>query len=196
MNTPLCYFVLGSLFTLGTLHPIQSNLLKVISVTSLLVYIYTSTISKGNEGKIRIFKHTDIVIFVISLVIESAAQNIVPNAIKFKIITNIGSAIIIISTVFFYYTLKYLSFKRSNEKGFVRTGPYKIMRHPIYFSIVLYWIGCCIFLYSFVSLTIFCWFISNKMPKRVREEEKHMIGVSTDYLEYRRKVWSGVPFFS
>lgn len=76
----------------------------------------------------------------------------------------------------------------------VRTGPYSIVRHPIYTGILFGMIGSAIVvgqyrsIIAIILIIIFCWL-------RIREEEKLMTGeFGKQYDTYKKEIKTIIPF--
>jgi protein-S-isoprenylcysteine O-methyltransferase Ste14 len=78
--------------------------------------------------------------------------------------------------------------------GFINSGPYKVIRHPIYLSYALAWSAAPVAMHSWVlGLTAIgmatCYVVS-----ALEEERRMLSNLGADYLAYRSKTWRFIPF--
>lgn len=84
---------------------------------------------------------------------------------------------------------------RDNHE-FVKTGPFRWMRHPVYFSMVLELVSFCLILSAFWTLLIVPILFIPALYLRLRTEEAALIEKFGDtYREYRRQVPAILPWF-
>jgi protein-S-isoprenylcysteine O-methyltransferase Ste14 len=84
---------------------------------------------------------------------------------------------------------------RENHE-FVRTGPFRWMRHPAYFSMILELVSLCLVLCAFYTLLIVPLLFIPALLARLRIEEAALVEKFGDtYREYRRQVWAILPWF-
>lgn len=124
---------------------------------------------------------------------------IIPNIQTISII--FWLIIVVFSTYFNILWRFYLStnwsdnIKIYNDHSFINTWPYKIVRHPLYASLIWinYWVALIysnwlvIILWTFVFLPM--------MIYRARQEEKLLIKNFINYTDYKNKVWMFFPKF-
>ena len=75
----------------------------------------------------------------------------------------------------------------------IQSGPYKLIRHPMYSSLILTFTPMIISYYSLTNLIIFVVFIINLILKMYFEEsllKQHF----TDYKQYMKKSWRLFPY--
>ncbi|MGH7202845.1 MAG: methyltransferase family protein [Candidatus Levyibacteriota bacterium] len=77
---------------------------------------------------------------------------------------------------------------------FVTTGPYEIVRHPIYLGYLFFMMGSVEDTFTFLRVIAFVILISMIAVKIVREEHK-MIREVKAYQTYRMKTKAIIPFF-
>jgi len=79
------------------------------------------------------------------------------------------------------------------ENGVLRkTGPYKLIRHPMYSSILLFALPELVNYFTFLRLFLFCLLLISLIIKLSFEEEK-LIEKHKDYLEYMQKTKRLIP---
>jgi protein-S-isoprenylcysteine O-methyltransferase Ste14 len=117
----------------------------------------------------------------------------------------ISTALFLLSTFYFYWTLKLainnrdhfnFAFSESNPKVLFNSGPYRYIRHPFYFSYIIAWIGSIVItnfnLFVIVAslILIVCYFTA-----AIQEEREFLLSdKSGEYLEYISKSWRFLPF--
>lgn len=135
--------------------------------------------------------------------IKSGATNIVINAVMFNsplILQVLGSILVVIGLAGAIWARNtigrnwsgHLDFKVNHE--LITNGPYHLVRHPIYTTILTMLIGT--LLYS-TSYFILGWFLIALIVflYRVHEEEKLMIDhFGERYQDYRKKTKALIPF--
>lgn len=106
--------------------------------------------------------------------------------------TYVGLILMIVSLVFLTMARIKLgdSFQVSAEaNNLVKSGIYKIIRHPIYVFSFTFIIGFLIFTQVFYGL-IFLFVLAVLQLKRIKKEEKVLIEKFGDeYLEYKKQTW-------
>lgn len=82
---------------------------------------------------------------------------------------------------------------RENHE-FVRTGPFRWMRHPVYFSMILELVSLCLVLQAFWTLLLVPVLFIPALLMRLRVEEAALVEKFGDtYREYRRQVPAILP---
>ena len=75
----------------------------------------------------------------------------------------------------------------------IKTGSYKIIRHPLYLSILLLMVGANVMLLSYFS-----WIITGIafyfIFRRISKEEKFLMDLFTDYSEYMKSTKKVIPY--
>jgi len=86
----------------------------------------------------------------------------------------------------------YATYKK--DHGLVTRGPYRFVRHPIYFSLVLMLIGAFLYYGYLFILIVFVIVIIDFMIRMI-QEEKMMTGLfGKKYLDYTKRTWRLIPF--
>lgn len=87
------------------------------------------------------------------------------------------------------------AFSSSHPTFVIRSGPFRIVRHPFYLSYVCAWIGACCAT-ELQSLTVVPILMSILYFLAARSEEQafHFGEKSTEYQEYRKKTPMFIPF--
>ena len=76
----------------------------------------------------------------------------------------------------------------------IKTGPYKIIRHPMYLSLILTLTPALISDFSILKLTIFIVFLVNLIIKMLFEESLLVKFFGNEYQEYMKSSWRLLPF--
>uniref|UniRef100_A0A1I8GBE2 Protein-S-isoprenylcysteine O-methyltransferase n=1 Tax=Macrostomum lignano TaxID=282301 RepID=A0A1I8GBE2_9PLAT len=88
-----------------------------------------------------------------------------------------------------------IEWRKRPEHELVRRGVYSLARHPAYLGWLLWACGTQLLLCNPVSLVAYAaasWAFFNR---RIRDEERLLVAFfGREYVRYRRRVWSGVPF--
>ncbi|AFN82463.1 putative protein-S-isoprenylcysteine methyltransferase [Encephalitozoon romaleae SJ-2008] len=195
MECPSFYFALGSLFMLGISHSSCYLALHIVSSTSLLIFLHSRERVRNIDFGMRIIRHDDFVILFGCLLLESL---FVPKSAGYfggRVLKAVAACGLVFSITFFFVTLRHMPDNKTGGRRIQRSGPYRFVRHPLYSSLILYWASCTIYLSCFVSLAIFLWFVSSRIIPRIKECEREMVSTSSEYMEYRKAVWSGIPMY-
>ncbi|ADM10991.1 putative protein-S-isoprenylcysteine methyltransferase [Encephalitozoon intestinalis ATCC 50506] len=195
MECPSFYFALGSLFMLGISHSGSYLSLHIVSSISLLVFMYSREKARRINLETKILRHSDLVLLFGSLFLESLFVSRSTGYLGARVFKIMAACGLVLSIAFFHITLGYVGENKSERKKIQRNGPYRYVRHPLYSSLILHWISCCIYLSCFISLAIFLWFVSSWIIPRIKEYERELISASPEYTEYRKIVWSGIPMY-
>lgn len=136
-----------------------------------------------------------IVIFISALIL-----NIISNRLSLPIGLNRPTQLILTTIIIFVYLTSYISFmimlrKYSMGKSVIKSGPYRIVRHPLYsiFSftipaVLVIWFNDYWFILSWVITIISAHFL-------VKVEEKILIEkFENEYIEYKKKVPAIIPY--
>lgn len=195
MECPSFYFALGSLFMFGISHSSCCLALRIVSSTSLLVFVHSRERARNIDFGMKVVRHNDFVILFGCLLLESL---FVPRSAGYfggRVLKAVAACGLVFSITFFFIALRYMPDSKARGRRIQRSGPYIYVRHPLYSSLILYWASCTIYFSCFVSLAIFLWFVSSRTIPRIKEYEKEMVSASSEYMEYRKAVWSGIPMY-
>jgi len=111
------------------------------------------------------------------------------------IIKLIASVIMIILSLIIMRSADNMLFKEErSDKIVINTGPFAYVRHPLYLSMLLLYLGLILFSFSIIALIYWGAFfvLFNKM---VAFEEKDLIKIlGPDYVEYMDKVARWIPY--
>ena len=115
-------------------------------------------------------------------------------------ITVFGSLIIILGFIVILFSNKAIgsnwsaSIQKEGTEKLITSGVYKFIRHPLYFSGLLIFIGIFIYFQSWLSsiLLIPSFLFINL---RIKHEEKELLGLFTeDFLQYKKLTKKIIPF--
>ncbi|PPA70628.1 methyltransferase family protein [Jeotgalibacillus proteolyticus] len=77
----------------------------------------------------------------------------------------------------------------------VSSGPYRILRHPLYTGLLFIGIGMALFFTSIFSAIVGGFILASVLLKRIRYEEKLLISkFGSDYEEWMNRRWRLVPY--
>jgi protein-S-isoprenylcysteine O-methyltransferase len=193
MQSPHVYFVCGSVFTLGAVYPSVLSVLPVISALSLLLFVYMDSKQRTGAVGITVIRGYDLRVLASLVAAEYLLVHVATGGLSLRLTKIVGAFGIASSVMLFCLTTRYLA--ACGGRGFTRDGPYRFVRHPMYLSLILFWCSACVYLLCFGALAVSLWFVKNRMRERVKIEEKAVAGTAVEYLEYKRNVYSGIPFY-
>lgn len=75
----------------------------------------------------------------------------------------------------------------------VQSGPYKVIRHPMYTSIIIA-VTPLIISHWDLDMFIFLMFLYVNLILKLRFEEKLLLNFFPSYKEYKKKTWKIIPF--
>jgi protein-S-isoprenylcysteine O-methyltransferase Ste14 len=75
----------------------------------------------------------------------------------------------------------------------IQSGPYKMVRHPMYLSLILVFVPMLIFNFNLWGGVVFLVFFLNLILKMLHEE-KLLFSFFDDYQAYSEKSWRLIPF--
>ena len=79
------------------------------------------------------------------------------------------------------------------EHQLIRSGPYKILRHPIYTGLLAMYVGGALAMGSWLAIVGLA-MAGFAYWRKIRMEEKNLeVAFGADYEEYRRETWALVP---
>jgi protein-S-isoprenylcysteine O-methyltransferase len=91
-----------------------------------------------------------------------------------------------------FYTRTLLT---TGDQHVVRTGPYRLVRHPGYLGSILVWIGAAACSANLVSLMAVTAILAVAYAHRIRTEERLLVAtLGEPYVAYRRESWRLLPF--
>ena len=144
----------------------KGRLLAFAQFGLIILAVFLSYYFKNNSSSI--FKLTGIIIMFIGIVIGiisiiNFAQLITPNPVPLK------------------------------DSHLITSGLYKYIRHPMYLSVMISILGCCIYFMSVISiLSMFILFIF--FVYKVRFEESILKEKYPSYIEYTKTTYRFIPF--
>lgn len=107
--------------------------------------------------------------------------------------------LVIVWTIFNVVWRYYLSSNWANhikiykDHFLVKTGPYKIVRHPLYASLIWFWIWVSIVYLNYMMLTLVIFIFIPMMYYRARQEEKLLNKNFLEYKNYKKNTWMFFP---
>ncbi|CAO1617687.1 unnamed protein product [Sympodiomycopsis kandeliae] len=85
--------------------------------------------------------------------------------------------------------------KKRQDHRLVQSGLYSVMRHPSYNGFYFWAVGTQLLLGNPVCIFVFLGVLWRFFSSRIYSEEDYLISFfGKEYHEYRRNVWSGIPF--
>lgn len=117
----------------------------------------------------------------------------------------IGVSIFIFGVFYRFYSVKSLGeqwnihisekYKIKNSRRLIIKGPYKLSRHPIYFSAIIELIGLSLIINSYIFIFVVLFFNAPLMIWRSIYEEKQSIKIFGDeYVKYKKRVSFMIPW--
>tara|TARA_Y100000589_G_scaffold60193_1_gene51024 strand:+ start:6490 stop:6978 length:489 start_codon:yes stop_codon:yes gene_type:complete len=158
-----------------------------------------------NKFKINIsVKNFDFSIYDIGLVISQAIliflHFIEINLISYKLFyveskffIYLSKILVISGIILLLISIKYLKNslspfpKPKNNKGFISSGIYRIIKHPMYYSIIIISIGLFFKNPSLYNLSLSL-SLGLVLLLKIRQEEKYLINTFPDYLAYKNNL--------
>ncbi len=83
--------------------------------------------------------------------------------------------------------------KVSESQTIVRTGPYRLIRHPGYLGSILIWVGVAASTTNGIILLFVLAVFLGVYVYRIQSEEKMLANAYPDYAEYRKHTWRLIP---
>eukprot|EP01132_Coremiostelium_polycephalum_P007676 gene7676-9444_t len=84
---------------------------------------------------------------------------------------------------------------KRKEHVLVTTGIYSVIRHPSYFGWFIWSVATQIVLLNPICFVAYIYASYSFFSDRIEVEEEYLIDFfGNDYKQYRKKVWSGIPF--
>lgn len=195
MHKQILYFALGSISTLGVFNTIKISLLNIISLSSLLLFVYLCVSEKHNHNTNRfvMFKPIDIIILLGCLVFEYLAlSNTIIKSINFRIF-NLLSGTVMISSVIYFLVGLYCSTLNSEVTAILdKKMIYGWVRHPLCSSISLFVISSCVYAKCLGTLGFYVYKLRTTFLNRIKEEEISICKEYPNYVAYKREVSSGM----
>src|SRR6266540_4475194 len=76
----------------------------------------------------------------------------------------------------------------------VQQGPYRLIRHPGYFGMILMWAGIAASTANWIIVLLILALIFSAYHYRIQNEEKMLLTTNASYAEYRTHTWRLIPF--
>lgn len=176
------------------------NLLAMLCVIAVFVAIITDFIfydkreDTKTERKSLVTTGTMTIFFVLYyLVLRSPWGSItVPNSLIYRLLPAIGAALILIGAITNIWGRIQLKsnwanqIKIYNDQSLVTTGVYALVRHPLYSSIMLMFIGGSIMFMNYLSLILTAIIFIPFMYYRARQEEVILAKQFREYTDYKK----------
>lgn len=112
-----------------------------------------------------------------------------------------GVSLLITGTIFRLYAIhilgKYFSATVQIKEGqrIIKSGPYKLLRHPSYTGAYIAMLGSAVFLHSVIGILIFGIGMLVVYHLRMKTEEQTLIqNFGNEYLDYTRGTWKMFPY--
>jgi protein-S-isoprenylcysteine O-methyltransferase Ste14 len=85
--------------------------------------------------------------------------------------------------------------RANHDAGFVTAGPYRVVRHPVYFGFILFAVGVALAFGSWPAVTIALCGVAPTFAWRARTEEKLLVRTFGDrYAAYRQRTRMIIPY--
>lgn len=123
-----------------------------------------------------------IYILVLIVILENG---IISPIFRFNLLMRLGAIIMIFGYFFCIYSHRFLL---SKDKKFLHSGPYRYMRHPVYFGFLVSLLGAVIYTFSWLSCIYFYFLYKNEIKKLLDEEEQEIISEEQNYKKYMHTV--------
>ncbi len=185
----------------------DKNLIVIVFVAIVITgRIFSSIYRKTDKKKVIIrqiiFDNTALVVLIIPMIAVSLPiieYYFAKKAIN-PVISGIGALTILFGFIISFFANKEIgenwsaSIEKDNFQKLITSGIYKYVRHPLYFSGIIIFVGTVIYFQSWWSTTILipCFLLINW---RIKYEENNLILLfGNEYKEYMRKTKKIIPF--
>ncbi|RPI01266.1 MAG: isoprenylcysteine carboxylmethyltransferase family protein [Calditrichaeota bacterium] len=198
------YFVMGLLFFLpaGTIRYWEAwSYMMVIAIPMSIFIVYMFRHNprflerrmrvKEKRSQQRLIQKIGVIPFLVTLLLPGFDRRFGWSEISFPA-TVAGLALVLLGYLLTLYVFRANAFASrvvdvEEEQKLVTTGPYSLVRHPMYFSIIIFYLFTPIALGSVWSL-IPAFFIIPFLMFRIVDEEKELKDNLAGYHEYIQKV--------
>lgn len=166
-------FFLGSLFAYSASFDKTKPYMHIVAL--LCLFVFTNK-KFAKESFIQIENHEKLVVmFLFSL------EHKIMTALSFRLLIKIGGILCAIGYIISTYSL-YTKTSKTN------TGIYKYARQPYFGGIVLFAVGTCMYLHTYMSL-IYCMFMyKKKLDELINSIEEEAMKKDDKYRKYKQTV--------
>ncbi|EJW04256.1 hypothetical protein EDEG_01470 [Edhazardia aedis USNM 41457] len=179
------HFLLGALFSLGIVYDSKHPFMHVISFVSLIYYCLAKFDLKRKEVVSYLLDIHKVLIIVGIVGLESFLAFYFLPFLRCEMLSRIGGIVMIFGIVFAIITLYYTHTK---EGPVIMTGPYKYMRVPFYFGIILFILGSCLYMGTYCTLIYFYCHHKKEFMLLNKKEETKIANEDQRYTKYMSTV--------
>lgn len=177
-----------------------------ISITVILSGLYMNFQRKSDESeKLKIATDNTLLIFRIavpvSLLLSIAIYFTRYGSLGFNPSVYVGYALVTVGVLVRWYSIYSLgrSFQVNvtimKDQQLVKNGIYKLIRHPSYTGLLLYYLGLGLVMHNYISIIILVVGPIYAVAMRIRKEEQFLEDhFGEDYAEYRKSSSRLIPF--
>lgn len=190
LNTPFFYSSL--------IIWICSSLLLLSVFVDFVLYYDNENIKNEKKSKVATWNML-LFFFVLYLIWLSRIWNI-NISYKYELFVNIfWLGLVIIWTIFNIIWRFYLSDNWSNHikiyenHKLVKSWPYRIVRHPLYASLMRFWLWIWITYRNYLMIIFILLIFIPMMIYRAKQEEELLTKRFPEYMKYKKKVWLFFP---
>lgn len=175
------YFLLGMLFVFFL--DAKTPIFTVYSTLCCMYAVYLLV-----SSNIKMDLHIDVSELLTVIGLLSLESFLLNKILRLRIMATFGGIGALIGFFLFLYTLRHVW----SEESYISTnGPFKIVRHPLHTSLLIFLTGSCVYLASFGSLFLLFWYLRISASKLRKLDE--IIRSNRNYFINTR---SGIPFLT
>jgi protein-S-isoprenylcysteine O-methyltransferase Ste14 len=177
-----------------------------ISLTIILSGIYVNFQRESDENeKLKIATDNTLLIFRIAVPVSLITSIVIYftrwGTFEFNLSVYVGFVLVAIGLFVRWYSIRSLgrSFQVSvtimKDQQLIQHGIYKLIRHPSYTGLLLYYIGLGLVMHNYISILILLIGPLYAVAMRIRKEEVFLADhFGNDYLEYCKSSSRLIPF--
>lgn len=178
----------------------------LISLTVILSGIYVNFQRRSNESdKLKVATDNTLLIFRIAVPVSLVASIVIYftrwGAFEFNPSIYLGFILVVLGLSVRWYSIRSLgrSFQVNvtimKDQQLIQHGIYKLIRHPSYTGLLLYYIGLGLIMHNYISIFILLFGPLYAVAMRIRKEEVFLADhFGEDYTEYCKSSSRLIPF--